>query len=116
TLEHGGVRSEVRVPLVPGLGWPGVPWWAPLPVTLALLGIGPLLPVRAAHWHLTRRLYVATLLGAFVAMPYFGSPTAPRIGLIRDLFVSPFAYGFLAWILFEFVPGLQLWGPWQRAA
>jgi hypothetical protein len=27
TVEHGGVRVDVRVPLLPGTRWPGVPWW-----------------------------------------------------------------------------------------
>jgi hypothetical protein len=117
TIEHGGVRADVRVPLVPGgYGLPGVPWWAGLPFILGLVGTSLLLLVRAAHWHLARRFYVASLLAALWATPFFSSPTAPWAEIIGNVLLGPLAFGLTAWNLFEFVPGLQLWGQWQRVA
>jgi hypothetical protein len=114
TIERGGVRSDVRAPLVPGSRFPGCPWWAPLPFILSLVGTALLLLVRAAHWHLARRYYVAALLFASVSMPYFRSPTAPLLGITNGLLVAPLAYGLTLWNVFEFLPGTLL-GPWQRA-
>jgi hypothetical protein len=74
TIERGNVRSDVRVPLVPGFGPLGIIWWAPLPFIVGMVGTALLLLVRAAHWHLARRHYVASLLVAFCATPYFAAP------------------------------------------
>jgi class 3 adenylate cyclase len=115
TIERGGVRSEVRVPFVPGYQLPGFPWWVVLPFVLALVGTALLLLVRATHWHLARRFYVGGLLVAMTITPYFGVPTAPWASFAIDLLVGPLAFGLTAWNLFEFIPGLRLWGPWQRA-
>ena len=71
--------------------------------------------MRAAHWHLARRYYVASLLLAFCHTPYFSVPTAPRADIISHVLVLPLAFGLLLWNLNEFLPGLRLWGPGQRA-
>ncbi len=115
TIERGNVRSEVRVLLVPGYGFAGTIWWAPLPFIVGIVGTALLLLVRAAHWHLARRNYVVSLLWAFCYTPYFYAPTAPRARLIMDVLVQPLACGLLLWNLNEFLPGLRLWGRAQRA-
>jgi hypothetical protein len=86
-----------------------------LPFIVSSVGIALLLLVRAAHWHLARRCYVASLLVAFCSTPYFSVPTAPRANLIRLVLVFPLAFGLSLWSLNEFLPGLRLWGPGQRA-
>ncbi len=115
TIERGSVRSDVRVLLVPGYSPPGITWWAPLPFIVGIVGTALLLLVRAAHWHLARRNYVASLLLAFCHTPYFSVPTAPRAEIISDVLVLPLAFGLFLWNLNEFLPGLRLWGPGQRA-
>ncbi|HXQ21258.1 MAG TPA: hypothetical protein VN812_06250, partial [Candidatus Acidoferrales bacterium] len=114
TFERGGVSSDVRVPLFPGYTYPGCPWWAPLPLLLCYMGNGLLLLVRGAHWHLARRFYVASLLFATTLMPYFQSPTAPRVGIARGMLLLPLTYGLSLWIICDFIPNVRLWGPWQR--
>jgi hypothetical protein len=116
TIERGSVRSDVRVLLVPGsLRLPGTPWWAPLPFIVAIVGTALLLLVRGAHGHLARRYYMASLLAAVCATPYFYVPTAPRADLIRLVLVLPLAFGLLLWNLNQFLPGLRLWDRGQRA-
>jgi Double zinc ribbon len=115
TIERGSVRSDVLAPLVPGYLMPGIPWWATLPFIVGSVGTALLLLVRAAHWHLARRCYVASLLVVFCSTPYFSVPTAPRANLIRLVLVFPLAFGLSLWSLNEFLPGLRLWGPGQRA-
>ncbi|MBI1814784.1 MAG: zinc ribbon domain-containing protein [Deltaproteobacteria bacterium] len=115
TIERGSVRSDVRVPLVPGYFFPGNPWWATLPFIVGTVGTALLLLVRAAHWHLARRWYVASLLLAFSFTPYFSISTAPWAELIIDMLVLPLSSGLLLWNLNEFLPGLRLWGRGQRA-
>ncbi len=117
TIERGSVRSDVRVLLVPGLYFPpgNPPWWGPLPAAVSLGGTALLLLLRAAHWHLARRYYVASLLLAFFFTPYFTAPTSLSGEFIGDLLVLPLANWLLLWNLNEFLPGLRLWGPGQRA-
>jgi hypothetical protein len=115
TIERGSARSDVRVFLVPGYSPPGFTWWAPLPFIVGVVGTALLLLVRAAHWHLARRNYVVSLLVAFCNTPYFSVPTAPRSDIINHVLVQPLAFGLLLWNLNEFLPGLRLWGPGQRA-
>ena len=116
TIERGGARSEVRAPLVPGFRYlPGVPWWVGLPFHLSLVGTGLLLLVRARHWHLARRFFVASLLFAIYGAPYFYAPTVPCAPIVAGLLLTPLAYGLTLWNVFELVPGLGLWGTWQRA-
>lgn len=115
TIERGGTRSEVRVHLVPGYSPPGFTWWAPLPLIVGVMGTALLLLVRAAHWPLARRNYVVSLLVVFCHTPYFSVPIAPRTDIIIHVFVQPLAFGLLLWNLNEFLPGLRLWGPGQRA-
>jgi class 3 adenylate cyclase len=115
TIERDSARSDVRVLLVPGYSPPGFTWWAPLPLIVGVVGTALLLLVRAAHWHLARRNYVASLLLAFCHTPYFAVPTAPRADIITHVLVQPLAFGLLLWNLNEFLPGLRLWGPGQRA-
>jgi class 3 adenylate cyclase len=115
TIERGSVRSDVRVFLVPGYSPPGFTWWAPLPLIVGIVGTALLLLVRAAHWHLARRNYVMSLLVAFCHTPYFSVPTAPRAEIIIHVLVQPLACGLLLWTLNEFLPGVRLWGPGQRA-
>lgn len=114
TVERGGVRADVDVPLLPGFRYPGCPWWSPLPVILGLVGIGLLLLLRATHWHLARRFYVASLVFAFTSTPYFSNPTAPTLELARNLLGVPLMYGLTLWNCFEFIPSALAWGPWQR--
>jgi class 3 adenylate cyclase len=115
TIERGGARSDVRVFLVPGYSPPAFTWWAPLPLIVGIVGTALLLLVRAAHWHLARRNYVVSLLVAFCHTPYFAVPTAPQADIIFHVLVQPLAFGLLLWNLNEFLPGLRLWGPGQRA-
>jgi class 3 adenylate cyclase len=115
TIERGSVRSDVRVLLVPGATPFGITWWAPLPFIVGIVGTALLLLMRAAHWHLARRNYVASLLLAFCSTPYFSMPTVPQAELIGDVLILPLAYGLFLWNLNEFLPGLRLWGPGQRA-
>lgn len=67
---------------------PGSPWWAPIPF---IVGSALLLLVRAAHWHLARRYYVASLLWAFFNTPYFSVLTVPWAELISYVLVLPLA-------------------------
>jgi class 3 adenylate cyclase len=115
TIERGGVRSDVRVPFVPGQRWPGAPWWVTLPFDISLVGTALLLLFRGRHWHLARRFYVSSLLFAITTTPYFGAPTAPWAEFAYNLLIAPLAWGLTAWTCFEFIPGLRLWGPRQRA-
>jgi len=115
TIERGSARSDVRVLLVPGYSPPGFTWWAPLPLIVGIIGTALLLLVRATHWHLARRNYVASLLVAFCHTPYFSVPIAPRADIIIHVLVQPLAFGLLLWNLNEFLPGLRLWGRGQRA-
>jgi hypothetical protein len=117
TIERGSVRSDVRVLLVPGNNFQSVdpPWWAALPFIVGIVGTALLLLVRGAHWHLARRNYVVSLLLAFFFMPYFTVPTTPSGEIINDVLVAALANGLLLWNLNEFLPGLRLWGPGQRA-
>ena len=115
TIDRGSVRSDVRVLLVPGYGPVGITWWAPLPFIAGSVVTALLLLVRGAHWHLARRYYVASLLLVLSIGPYFAAPTAPRAELITDVLVLPLACGLFLWNLNEFLPGLRLWGPGQRA-
>jgi class 3 adenylate cyclase len=112
TIERGSVRSDVRVPLVPGFAFPGTPWWATLPFVVGSVGTALLLLVRAAHWHLARRNYVASLLVAAWATPYFVESSAAPIVRVLGAAV---ACGLTLWNVNEFLPGLGLWGPGQRA-
>lgn len=114
TIERAGVHSDVRVPLVPGWFFPGAPWWAPLPFILSLVGTALLLLTRAAHWRIARCFYVASLLGAFFFTPYFRTPTAPRVHIVMNVLVLPLLEGLTLWNLFEFVPGVHLWGYRQQ--
>ncbi|HVN88156.1 MAG TPA: adenylate/guanylate cyclase domain-containing protein [Candidatus Binatia bacterium] len=114
TIERDGIVSDVQVPLVPGANVPGFPWWAPLPFILSLMGTAILLLVRASHWVLARRFYVAALLFAIVSAPYFGSPISPRLGTVFLVLVYPLAYGLVLWILFDFAPGAERKGRAQR--
>ncbi|MBP1685840.1 MAG: hypothetical protein H6Q33_1983, partial [Deltaproteobacteria bacterium] len=117
TIERGSVRSDVRVSLAPGFYFPptDLPWWAALPAMVSVAGTALLLLVRAGHWHLARRYYVASVLFAFFYTPGLTIPAAPRFEFISDLLVLPLANGLLLWNLNEFLPGLRLWGPSQRA-
>jgi hypothetical protein len=115
TIDRGGVRSDVRVLLVPGYGPVGITWWAPLPFIAGSVVTALLLLVRGAHWHLARRYYVASVLLVLSIGPYFAVPTAPRAELITDVLVLPLACGLFLWNLNEFLPRLRLWGPGQRA-
>jgi len=73
-----------------------------------------LLLLRAAHWHLARRYYVASLLLASFTTPWLMAPVSPWGEVISDVLVWPLAFGLLLWNLNEFLPGLRLWGPGQR--
>jgi class 3 adenylate cyclase len=115
TIERGSARSDVRVFLVPGYSGPGFTWWAPLAFIVAIVGTAVLLLVHAAHWHLARRNYVVSLLVAFCNTPYFSVPTAPRTDIFSHVLIQPLAFGLLLWNLNEFLPGLRLWDPKQRA-
>jgi class 3 adenylate cyclase len=115
TIERGGERADVLVPLLPGYRIPWVPWWVPLPFILSLMGTALLLLLRAAHWHLARRFYVTSFLVALVAMPYLWAPTAPRAGIIIVVLAQPLVFGLAALIFFDFSPSLRLWGQRERA-
>jgi len=117
TIERGSVRSDVRVLLVPGSNLFSVnpPWWTALPFIVGSVGTALILLVRAAHWHLARRNYVVSLLWAIFFMPYFIAPTSLSGEFIGDLLLLPLTNGLLLWNLNEFLPGLRLWGPGQRA-
>jgi len=115
-IERVGVRSDVCVALVPGFYIAGnPPWWTAIPFILGLVCAAVLLLVRAGHWHLARRNYVASVLLAFWCTPYFTVSTAPRAELIGDVLIIPLAQALFLWNLSEFLPGLQLWRPVQRA-
>lgn len=110
TIERDGVRAEVRVPLLPF-----VPWWVPLPFVLSLAAIALLLLVRGAHWYLARRFYVASLLFAIFATPYFGNPfAAPRLMITLWVVVVPLAYGLTIWNALESPASALSLRPWQR--
>jgi len=117
TIERGSVRSDVRVSLAPGYYFPPTngPWWGALPAMVSIAGTALLLLVRAPHWHLARRNYVASVLFAFFYTPDFSIPAGPYCEFILDLLVLPLANGLLLWNLNEFLPGLGLWGTGQRA-
>jgi hypothetical protein len=116
TIERGGVRSDVRVALVPGQFYPpgNAPWWACFPAGVSLAGTALLLLLLATHWHLARRNYVATLLLASFTTPWLLAPISPWGEVISDALILPLAFGLLLWNLNEFLPGLRLWGPGQR--
>jgi hypothetical protein len=118
TVERVGVRYDVRVPLIPGWdGCLGCPWWGPLPLVLSLAGTALLVLVRAAHWHVARRLYVAFLLSAIAETPYFqlSVATAPALWFAVWQLFGPMIFGVTLWSAFEFTPGSRLSGFWQRA-
>jgi len=116
TIERGSVRSDVGVALVPGQFFPpgNAPWWACFAVGVILGGTALLPLLRAAHWHLARRHYVAMLLLASFTTPWLMAPVSPWGEVISDVLVWPLAFGLLLWNLNEFLPGLRLWGPGQR--
>ena len=116
TIERGSVRSDVRVALVPGQFYPpgNAPWWACFTAGVSLAGTALLLLLRATHWHLARRNYVATLLLASFTTPWLMAPISPWGEVISDALILPLAFGLLLWNLNEFLPGLRLWGPGQR--
>jgi hypothetical protein len=116
TIERGSVRSDVSVALVPGQFFPpgNAPWWACFAVGVILGGTALLPLLRAAHWHLARRHYVAMLLLASFTTPWLMAPVSPWGEVISDVLVWPLAFGLLLWNLNEFLPGLRLWGPGQR--
>ena len=115
TIERGGVRSDVHVPLIPGSMFPLVPWWAPLPLVIALGFTALLLRVRAAHWRLTRRTCVACLLMALAYTPYFHVPIMPRVAILSTVTALPVLLGLILWTVCELVPGADQWGPRQAA-
>ena len=117
TIERRDTRSDVHMELVPGNNCFSVdpPWWAAFPSVVAGVGTALLLLVRAPHWHLARRYYVVSILFAFFFMPYFTVPTAPRVEIFSDVLMLPLAQGLYLWSLSEFLPGLRLWSPRQRA-
>src|SRR5262249_41103837 len=114
--ERGGVRSDLGVALVPGQFFPpgNAPWWACFAAGVTIGGTGLLLLLRAAHWHLARRYYVASLLLASFTTPWLMAPVSPWGEVISDVLIWPLAFGLLLWNLNEFLPGLRLWGPGQR--
>jgi hypothetical protein len=116
TIERGGVRSDVRVALAPGQFYPpgNAPWWACFTAGVSLAGTALLLLLRATHWHLARRNYVATLLLASFTTPWLMAPISPWGEVISDALILPLAFALLLWNLNEFLPGLRLWGPGQR--
>jgi hypothetical protein len=116
TIERGSVRSDVGVALVPGQFFPpgNAPWWACFAVGVILVGTALLPLLRAAHWHLARRHYVAMLLLASFTTPWLMAPVSPWGEVISDVLIWPLAFGLLLWNLNEFLPGLRLWGPGQR--
>jgi class 3 adenylate cyclase len=115
TSERASARSDVRVPLVPGLRHvPGAPWWAGFPLQFSLIGTALLLLVRAGHWHPARRFFAASLLVGIGDMPYFFTPTLPWARIISGVLVAPLAFGLTLWTLCEFIPGLRLWGSGAR--
>src|SRR5262249_3051675 len=79
TIERDSVRSDVDVALVPGQFFPPgeAPWWACFAVGVSLGGTALLLLLRAAHWHLARRNYVAMLLLASFTTPWLMAPVSP---------------------------------------
>lgn len=92
-IEHGERRTAIHPVLVPGFMLPGVPWWTPLPFVASLILTAVLLLVRAPHWHLRRRVYVACLLVALADMPYFQVPTFPGAFVVTALAGLPIACG-----------------------
>lgn len=108
-IERGASQSEVQVPPAPNI----VPWWAPLPFALSLAGVVLFLLVRAAHWHLARRFYVASMLFAFSALHYFLQPSANPWFMVTAVLVMPLAYGLTVWNAFDFVPAARPLRPWQ---
>ena len=109
TIERGGARADVRVTLVPGTVWLGSLWWAPLPFILSLAGTALFLLVRATHWHLARRFYLACMLIAVGSAPYFTPATAPRAWIAVLVLVLPLAFALMFWSACEFIPGVRLW-------
>jgi hypothetical protein len=115
-IERGPVHSEVRVPLVPGFYIEaGPPWWTALPFMIGLMCTALLLLVRAPHWHLARRNYVASVLLVVWCTPYFTVATASRAEIIGDIVIIPLAQALFLWNLDEFLPGIGLWSAGQRA-
>jgi class 3 adenylate cyclase len=114
-VEHGGVRAAIRPPLLPGFMYPGVPWWTPLPFVASLIATALLVLVRAPHWHLRRRVYVACLLVALADMPYFQVPTAPKAFVVTALAGLPIACGLVLRTLYEFIPDVHLWNARRSA-
>jgi hypothetical protein len=116
TIERGSVRSDVRVALAPGQFYPpgNAPWWACFTAGVSLAGTALLLLLRATHWHLARRHYVAMLLLASFTTPWLMAPISPWGEVISDALILPLAFALLLWNLNEFLPGLRLWGPGQR--
>src|SRR5262249_33317119 len=114
--ERGGVRSDLGVALVPGQFFPpgNAPWWACFGGGVIVGCAGLLLLLRAPHWHLARRHYVASLLLASFTTPWLMAPVSPWGEVISDVLIWPLAFGLLLWNLNEFLPGLRLWGPGQR--
>ena len=113
TREHGGERSEVQVPLVPGSIFPSVPWWVPLWVAIACGVTAVLLLVRAPHWRLVRRGYLTCAIMAFAFTPYFCVPIMPRTAIMTLVVALPLNAGLVLWTTCELIPGARLWGPLQ---
>jgi hypothetical protein len=110
TIERQGTRFERVVKLVPM-----PPWWGTLPFVISLVAIALLLLVRAVRWHLARRFFVASLLVAMYATPYYVNPIlAPNAMMLMAVLVRPLAYGLTLWNALDFVPGTRL-RAWERA-
>src|SRR5262249_46582440 len=84
-IDRGDAHLDARVPLIPGTLFPLVPWWAPLPLIVALLGTGTLVIVHAGRWPLARRSCAGCMLGAFTFTPWFYVPIMPRVALVSTV-------------------------------
>src|SRR5262249_54109814 len=110
-VDRGDMHFEARVPLIPGTLFPWVPWWAPLPLIVSLLGTGLLLIVRVGRWPLARRSCATCMLMAFTFTPWFYVPIMPRVGIASTVLGLPALGGLTLWTVAELIPGARLWGP-----
>jgi class 3 adenylate cyclase len=98
---------------------PAIPWWWLFPAYLSLAAAGVFLLLRAAHWHLSRRFFLASMLGCI----YFASELVPwsaeymAIGAVAQPGAMALALSLAAeWT--RSAPGLRSWQrlvPWAVA-